>query len=449
MPSAIFKPSRLTKQKILVYALFFGNLIGIFALWWIRSRYYIVNPESGNLLVALGRISGLLAEYFILVQLVLIGRIRPLEHLFGFDRLNAFHRIIGYSIVAFFLLHPILLTAGYAQSYGVPYLSQFGDFLANGKGVFLAFIAVVLFSFVIFISIPLVRRKLPYETWYFTHLLTYVAIGLALTHQLGVADLRDGWPLYYWYTLNFGVFGFVLLYRFLRPLFRFAYHRFTVQKVVQETYDTWSLYITGRHMERFSFTAGQYVNITALKWGMWYAHPFSFSAAYNGNYIRLTIKALGDYTKQIPSLTPGTHVILDGPLGLFITDKADRQKFLCIAGGIGITPIRAILETLAVGKRDAILLYANKSERDIAFRQELDAMHEYAPSIAVHHVLTAPSPGCETGFIDKEKIVRLTPDFYEREVFLCGPPVMMKLMVQHLKDLGFDNRHIHYEKFSF
>src|SRR3989344_6752144 len=120
MPSAIFKPSRLTKQKIAVYVLFFGNLAGIFALWWIGSQYYIANPEGGNLLIALGRICGLLAEYFLLVQLVLIGRIRPLEHLFGFDRLNALHRVIGYSVAAFFLLHPLLLTAGYAESYGVP-----------------------------------------------------------------------------------------------------------------------------------------------------------------------------------------------------------------------------------------------------------------------------------------------------------------------------------------
>lgn len=436
-------------KKFLVFLIFFGNLIGIFALWWTKSNFYIVNPADGNIQIALGRITGLLAEYFILTQLMLIGRIRPIEHLFGFDKLNKIHRWIGYSVVSLLLLHPLLLIAGYAQSYGVSYLSQFGDFLANKNGVFLSFFSVVLFVFVIFISIAIVRRKLRYETWYFTHLLTYLAIGLALTHQLGTGDLRDGWPLYYWYILNFGVFGFVLLYRFVRPLMRFFYHRFTVDKVVQETYDTWSVYITGRHMEHFVFESGQYINITFLRKDMWYTHPFSFSEAYNGSNIRITIKALGDYTKKISTITPGTRVIIDGPLGLFTKEKAEREKFFFIAGGIGITPIRAILESLALEKRDAIVLYGNKSERDIAFKQELDAIHDYAPSIVVHHILGTPTSGFESGFIDKEKIVRLVPDFYAREVFLCGPPVMMNLMVEHLKGLGFDGQHIHYEKFSF
>ncbi len=443
------RPSTITIKKFLVFFIFFANIIVIFWLWWSKSHYYIQNPADGNLIIALGRITGLLAEYFILTQLILIGRIRPIEHLWGFDRLNKLHRFIGYSVVTFLLIHPLLLTVGYAQSYGVSYLSQFGDFLANKNGVFLSFFSVVLFIFVIFISIAIVRRKLRYETWYFTHLLTYLAIGLAVKHQLGTGDLQGGWPLYYWYVLNFGVFGLMLTYRFVRPLVRFAYHRFIVEKVVQETYDTWSIYISGKNMEHFIFEAGQYINITVLRKDMWYTHPFSFSAAYNGNSIRLTIKALGDYTKKIATLQPGTHVIVDGPLGLFTEERADREKFLFIAGGIGITPIRAMLETLAFEKKDAILLYGNKSERDITFKQELDAIHEYAPTIVVRHILGTPTPGYESGFIDKEKIVRLAPDFYTREVYLCGPPVMMNLMVGHLKGLGFDAHHIHYEKFSF
>ncbi len=443
------KPSSTTLKKSFVYLVFFGNIIGIFALWWTNSNFYIMNPGDGNLLIALGRITGLLGEYFILVQLVLIGRIRPIEHLFGFDKLNTVHRFIGYSILTFLLTHPLLLIAGYAQSYNVSYLSQFGDFLANKNGVFLSFFALTLFIFVIFISIAIVRRKLRYETWYFTHLLTYLAIGLALNHQLGTGDLRTGWPLYYWYILNFGVFGLALSYRFLRPLFRFVYHRFVIEKVVQETYDTWSVYISGHHMERFIFDAGQYINLTFLRKDMWYTHPFSFSAAFNGTYIRVTIKALGDYTKKIVTLKPGTHVIIDGPMGLFIRGTAKREKFLFIAGGIGITPIRAMLETLTLERKDAILLCGNKTVQDIAFKQEFDAMHEYSPTIVVHNIVSTPSAGYESGFIDKEKIVRLAPDFYDREVFLCGPPVMMKVMVQHLKELGFDSAHIHYEKFSF
>src|SRR3989344_2037822 len=309
-------PSTTSIKKFLVWFLFFGNLLGIVVLWLTNSSYYIQNPADGNILIALGRITGLLAEYFILVQSMLIGRVRWLEHLFGFDVLNKIHRWIGYSILSLLLTHPLLLTIGNAQANGVPLLSQFADFLANKKDVLNAFFALLIFIFIVVISIVIVRKKLRYETWYFTHLFTYLAIGLALTHQLGTGDLRSGWGLTYWYVLNFAVFGFVLLYRLIRPLYLFWRHRFFVEHIVEETPDTFSLYISGKNLDRFKFEAGQYANITILARGMWYTHPFSFSSAYNGAFLRFSIKSLGDYTSKIRELKPGTPIIIDGPLGL-------------------------------------------------------------------------------------------------------------------------------------
>ncbi|OHA80043.1 MAG: hypothetical protein A2675_00325 [Candidatus Yonathbacteria bacterium RIFCSPHIGHO2_01_FULL_51_10] len=442
-------PSTTSIKKFLVWFLFFGNLLGIVVLWLTNSSYYIQNPADGNILIALGRITGLLAEYFILVQLMLIGRVRWLEHLFGFDVLNKIHRWIGYSILSLLLTHPLLLTIGNAQANGVPLLSQFADFLANKKDVLNAFFALLIFIFIVVISIVIVRKKLRYETWYFTHLFTYLAIGLALTHQLGTGDLRSGWGLTYWYVLNFAVFGFVLLYRLIRPLYLFWRHRFFVEHIVEETPDTFSLYISGKNLDRFKFEAGQYANITILARGMWYTHPFSFSSAYNGAFLRFSIKSLGDYTSKIRELKPGTPIIIDGPLGLFVEKRATRDKFLFIAGGIGITPLRAMIESLTAQKKDMVLLCGSRTEKDIAFKDEFELFKQQSPSLTTHHILGTPTEGYESGFIDKEKIVRLVPDFYTREVFLCGPPPMMKIMVGHLNDLGFDAHHIHYEKFSF
>ena len=441
-------PSSANFRKFLTYALLVGNFVFITYLWFVHSHYYIANPGDGNLYIAIGRIMGLWGELFLLIELVLIGRITWLESLFGFDKLNKVHRWIGYSILTLLLGHPIFLSMGYAAANGVSFTAQFLDFLANKEDVLYAVIAVLIFIYVVFIA-AFVRKKIRYETWYFTHLFVYAAIGLALPHQLGTGDLTESLPLYYWYILNFAVFGLVLLYRFLRPLARFAYHRFYVQDVVLEAPGITSVYITGRHMDRFKFQAGQYANINLLTRGMWFSHPFSFSSAYNGQFIRLTIKSAGDYTSKIPHVKPGTRVVIDGPLGLFVEKRATRDKYLFIAGGIGITPLRSMLESLSREQKDIVLMASAKTANDLVFQAEIAHLQEINPSIKVHYVTSIPTPGYESGRLDKEKIIRLVPDFFSREVFLCGPPLMMKSLVKDLSEIGFSAQHVHFENFAF
>lgn len=66
-----------------------------------------------------------------------------------------------------------------------------------------------------------------------------------------------------------------------------------------------------------------------------------------------------------------------------------------------------------------------------------------------HYITSTPLPGYESGFIDREKLVRLVPDFYDRDVYLCGPPLMMDATVKNLEGLGVPIKNIHFEKFSF
>lgn len=438
-----------TLIKFSLFAVVALNLLGIIYLWWNNSHYYVINPEGGNIFIALGRLAGLLGAFTLLVQISLVGRTKWIEGIFGFDKLNKLHRFIGYSILLLLLGHPLLLIVGYSEINSVSYISQLADFLANWKDVLKSFFALLIFGFIIVFSIAIIRHKLKYETWYFVHLATYLGLILAFSHQVNTGDLSKGYALYYWYTINILVVGVFLLYRFLRPLYLFARHRFKIDRVIEESPGTWSIYITGAHMDKFYFNAGQYANINILSRGMWYSHPFSFSSACNGQYLRFTIKALGDYTNKIGNVPLGTHVIIDGPLGLFIKETSHRKKYLFIAGGIGITPIRAMIELNAIDKADMVLIYGSRTEKDITFKAEFDEILLRCPTLKIFHILGTPTPGYENGFINKDKIVRLIPDFFDREVFLCGPPIMMKLTVKNLKELGFDNSHMHYEKFSF
>lgn len=451
-------------KRLLIYLFGTINLIAIILLWWHHSGSLVTSGTSGDTLIGFGRITGLLGEFFILVELVLIGRITWLEQLFGFDKMNKIHRWIGYGILIFFIGHPLLTVMGYAEHNGVSSISQFIAFLNLGEYV-RGIIGFVLFFVAIFISFPYIRKRFRYETWYFTHLVMYAAIVLVLGHQTFAdataitqepalhgfttsGDLSQGLILYYWLVINYGVLALVLLYRFVRPYYLFRKHRFYVEKIVPETKDVYSVYITGRNMDKYTFASGQYANLTFLQKGMWFTHPFSFSSAPNGKYLRFSIKSLGDFTSTISKLKIGTKVVIDGPMGLFVESQAKTTKFLLIAGGIGITPIRALIETLSEKSRDIILLYSSKDKNDIAFKNELEAL-SIKHHFIISQVIEDEKMSYEKGRIDKEKITRLVPDYLERDIYVCGPTPMMKAVVSHVKELGVPNNQIHFEKFSY
>jgi predicted ferric reductase len=433
-------------KKYFLYLVYASIIAATVILWWQSSGELVL--QGGYLAtIAIGRLFGLLGELAILTQLVLIGRITWIEQEFGHDKMNKLHRYIGYSILTFFVGHPLLLTIGYAGQNNVGLISQFINFLTTWEDVLSAFFALLLFIAIVCISIPNVRRKIKYEQWYFTHLLIYVAIYLAFEHQLHGEDVARVVFTRYWLTLNFTVFGLFILYRFVRVWYKFWKHRFYVEKVEQETSDVHSIYIKGRNMEKFKYHAGQFNNWTFLQKGMWFKHPFTISTAPNGKHIRISAKAVGDFTKKIKDLKPGTKVIVDGPLGIFTEKMAKKNKFLLIAGGIGVTPLRALAESLHQKNKDTVLLYGSRTLPETALYKELQ---HFIPKEKFHLIFSHEKrEGFENGYLDKEKLARLVPDFKDREIYICGPKPMMKLVIGYLAELGVPKSQIHYEIFGY
>ena len=435
-------------KKSLLYLVFILNLGVVIYLWANGSNYLLTSGADSGRVIALGRLMGLLLEFFILLQLILIGRITFIEQQFGHDRLNLIHRWVGYGIAIFLLSHPLLLTLGHSQLSETSFITQFSNFLKNWEDVFKAFLAVFLFVGVIISSIVIVKKRLRYETWYFTHLLMYVAIALAFGHQTNTGDMANGSALYYWLTINFLVFGLILLHRWLAPFYKFFKHRFYIDKVVAETTDVFSIYLKGKNLQNYKFLPGQFANLTFLQSAMWFTHPFSFSTAPNGQFLRFSIKTSGDFTNRINNLKPNTKVILDGPLGVFTVKQAKKTKFLLLAGGIGITPIRALAEQLAIQKTDATILYGCKTETDIVFKNELTNLnikHFFLLSQTKNQAKDNFLPGR----ISAEKIKLLVPDFLGREVYLCGPNNMIQGLLTDLRALNIPKNQIHYEKFNY
>jgi predicted ferric reductase len=178
------------------------------------------------------------------------------------------------------------------------------------------------------------------------------------------------------------------------------------------------------------------------------AHPFSLSYVPKNDELRITVKQLGDFTKQLSEVPVGTKVLVDGPYGVFTDLFAVSEKVLLIAGGIGITPIRAMMEVMLLKHKQVVLLYANRTESDIALRKEVDELAQKYGANVVHILSGDEKFAGERGFVDEEKVKRLVPDFLNRDVYVCGPPPMMNGLIDLFEKLGLPSHQLHYEKFS-
>jgi predicted ferric reductase len=424
-----------------------AHAIAIGTAWWHVSGGLLFDGQPGGPAVALGRLAGLAMGSAVLLQLVLVSRLPVIEPYLGCDRLYRLHRRLGFAIGLLLLSHPALLIFGYARWHGLALRPQFAEIARDLPHVWPAIGAALVIVLVVALSTQVIRRRLSYEAWHAGHLGMYLALPLASLHQVNGAELSSqSWWAGYWVALHALVVGAFVVFRAGRPIFRFALHRFRIDKIVAESDDVLSIYVTGHHLDRFAFRPGQYANVSFLSKGLWAPHPFSFSAAPNGRFLRLSIKAVGDFTRRIHELRPGTFVLLEGPLGAFTATTSTRQKYLMVAGGIGITPIRALIESLMAGDRDVVLVYAVKTVRDLVFASELRALNAH------FHVVLSRSAGTANGYeqgrVDRPMLERLVPDVRDREVFVCGPPPMMEVVIGALRALDVRASRIHYERFA-
>ena len=169
----------------------------------------------------------------------------------------------------------------------------------------------------------------------------------------------------------------LLLFRFGEPLVRNLRHRFYVDRVVVERDGVTSIWITGSALHRLPVRAGQWFGIRLLTSdGWWRSNPYSLSAGPDARRLRFTVEALGDGSRRLQRVKPGTRVFLEGPYGVLTGAVRTREKVLLIAGGIGITPLRALFEVLPARRGDLALLYRAGSKDDLVFKQELNRIGE-------------------------------------------------------------------------
>jgi len=223
-----------------------------------------------------------------------------------------------------------------------------------------------------------------------------------------------------------------------------------IKEIIPRTYNVKSFRLD--IAENIDFKAGQFLS-AKLKTQNELKRYLSISSSSTEGYIEFTKKITeSEFSKTLDSLRPQDELIVQYPFGNF-TLKDEYKRIAFLSGGIGITPIRSICK-YAVDKNmgvEIVLLYANRSARDIVFKEDFDSMQKIYPKLKVVHVLSEASPVLRTavGRINAQIIKEEVSDYSERKFFICGPPAMVEAMKKILsKELALPNENIITENFQ-
>jgi predicted ferric reductase len=413
----------------------------------VETLYLTSDPAQKNTLIAIAKFFGLNAALIMMLQLVLVARLPWLDRRIGMDRLTAWHRWTGLTLFWTVLLHLTLILVGYSRFDRLPVLREFTNF----AGVFqtlMGMLAAGIIVVAVALSIRLARRRLGYEAWHAIHLCLYAAVTLALIHQAyeGSSFKTSMLATVYWWLLWGLAITALLVGRVVRPLWVNARHRLRVTAVVPESDNVVSVYVEGRDLHRLGGRPGQFFIWRFLTRGLWWqANPFSLSAAPDGRSLRLTAKAVGATSAALRHVPVGTRVYAEGPYGAFTSLHQTRDVTLLIAGGVGITPIRAMLEELT----DSVtVLYRVRTMTDAVLLDEVEELAR-ARGAQVNVLIGRTGAGSppNTPF-EPRNLLALVPDIKDRDVFVCGPPAMTTAVLHTLRRLKVPRRQVHAERFS-
>jgi ferredoxin-NADP reductase len=356
------------------------------------------------------------------------------------------------------VLHVVAITLGYAATSPAGLWGTIVDFVLNYPGMLLAVAGTVALCAVVLTSMRAARRRLRYESWHLVHLYAYLGVGLALPHQLwtGQEFLTSPVATVYWWGLYAAALASVLVWRVGLPVYRSLRHALVVTDVRSENDGVTTVTVGGRHLHRLPVQAGQFLHWRFLGGpGASRAHPYSLSAAPDGHSLRITVAHLGDGSSALSRLRPGTRVMVEGPYGRLHAGVRTRAKVLLMASGIGITPMRALLEDLEQQPGDVVLIYRARSDDDVILRVELVALAQAKGArlfIATGSRVPARQrwlPADAAHLSDVVGLRHLVPDVDQRDVYLCGSPGWMSAAERAALDAGVPREHVHLERFAY
>lgn len=400
----------------------------------------------GGIATFVGSLTGLVGMYLALVMVVVVARIPPLERIFGQDGMLRWHRRLSPWPLSLIGAHAIFVTIGYAQAARTGPAHELGALIAHYPDMLAATVALAIMVAIGVASVRVLRQRLRRETWWVLHLYMYLALALSFAHVIALGPAFVGHPFarVVWSVVWALTAGTVLVYRFGLPIARSLRHRLRVVEVRREAPGVVSVVMAGHRLERLAVSGGQFIAWRFLTRGLWWqAHPYSLSAVPKPPYLRITVKQVGDHSAAVARLRPGTKVAIEGPYGNVTSETMTRAKVALVAGGIGVTALRSLLEDLPHGTEPVVILRA-ATENQLVLRDEVAELVRRRNG-SLYELVGSRRQIAMSG----RSLLELVPDLAQRDLYTCGPPGLVEDVVAAAERAGLPRDAIHHEIFSW
>lgn len=427
--------------------------IGLLAIAYI-VLWIIARPSGQATGSYIGQLLGAEAVLLMSLGLVLISSLPWVERWFdGIDRAAIWHRRVLITGTALLLPHIALASNPHPSAAG-PALGAVGIL-----GLVVLMVWAVLPRWQSVAPAPLrgaveavrgtrlaratVKVFGGYDRWRALHRTTGLFVGVGFIHGLLDATPFHSTVLRWSYIAVGGIGLAFYIYRELFAHYFVSLHDYQVDAVRQVGGGLVeiALHPLGRP---FDFVPGQFALLYLEGKDGWHRHPFTIASAPHERLVRVTVKALGDFTSNIEHLVePGMPAVIGGAHGRFDYRRGTEQQ-VWIAGGAGIAPFLSWLRSLGVGELAQRVDFFYSVAGPAPFGDEIRTIAER------HH-------GLHAHVIDSSADGRLTPegvlasaggDPRRLSVFMCGPEAMLSAFQTELRKAGVRPGHIHREYFD-
>jgi predicted ferric reductase len=396
----------------------------------------------GGWTLFLGSVTGLVGTYLALLMVMMASRVPTLERALGRGGVMRWHKNLSVLAISFILAHAVLTTVAYAKIAKTGIVHELGVLINSYPDMITAFVALGLMLLIGLVSLPWLRQRLSRESWWLLHLLIYAALVLSFAHELALGPSFVNHPVAQWVWGGAWILAgiAILTYRVLIPMMRSLRHGLRVAAVEPQPNGVIKILLQGQYLEDLKIEGGQFFEWRFLTRGRWWqAHPFSIVDC-QGDTLRLMVRPVGDFTANLADLKVGTSVWFEGPYGNFTAAQQQKDRVLLIAGGIGVTALRGLLEDLPIGSRPAVVLRVT-AKTDLVLVDELERLANERNGQV--YILSG-----DRTEVDLRTIAGNIKDYRSRDIFISGSPGFVEAVHDVFVQLGVKRRQLHVEAYT-